>query len=152
LLEGRCPGIAVTLWVVGLQEKETGLRLDRHQTGLAAVEVLVQAGANLAWWHASAQTLLLLVGIGDQSILQADGQGLLGAQGRSNEAVQLGQSQEATQGPQSSVTSEVEDQMQGGDQAAEKAIAGGALQEGDEFGFEAEMLRSVQPIAQGRTG
>ena len=41
--------------------------------------------------------------------------------------------------------------MQGGDQAADKAIAGGAVQEGDEFGFEAEMLRSVKPIAQGRT-
>jgi hypothetical protein len=41
--------------------------------------------------------------------------------------------------------------MQGGDQAAEKAIAGGAVQEGDEFGFEAEMLRSGEPIAQGGT-
>jgi hypothetical protein len=41
--------------------------------------------------------------------------------------------------------------MQGGDQAAEKARAGGAVEEGDEFGFEVEFLRSMEPIAQGGT-
>jgi hypothetical protein len=72
-----------------------------------------------------------------------------GAEGRGDEAIQLGQGEEAAQGSQASVAGEVEDQVQGGDESAQEAIAGGALQEGDEFGFEVGVGRAAEPVLQG---
>jgi hypothetical protein len=98
--------------------------------------------------------LLRLVGVGDQRILEADGQGLLGAEGGGDEAVQLGKFQEAAQGSQPGVASEVEDQVQGGDESAEEALAGGAVQEGAACGLEVGVGWAVvaEPVPPSRAG
>ena len=44
---------------VGLQQQEVGRRLDGHQAGLAAVEVLVQAGRDPLGRHGGGQLLLV---------------------------------------------------------------------------------------------
>ena len=152
LLQGRRPGGAVTLRVVGFQQQEVGLGLDGHQARLAAVEVLVQAGGDLLGQHAGGQVLLLLVGVSEQGILEADSQSLLGTEGGGDEAVQLSQFQEASQGSQPGIAGKVEDQVQGGDESAEKAVASGAVQEGDQCRFEVGVGRAVvaEPVAQGR--
>ena len=88
----------------------------------------------------SAQALLLLVGVSDQLRLQADGQRLLTAVGGGDEAVQAGALQEVAQQADAGGPGQMEDQVQGQQQAAQKAIADGTLEEGHQFGFEVGML------------
>ncbi len=152
LLQGRCPGAAVTLRPVGFQEQVIGLGFHGHQARLAAVEVFVQAGADLLGQHVGSQMVRLLVRIGDQRVLEADGHSLLGSEGGGDEAVQLRQFQKATQGPQSAVADEMEDQVQGDDESAQETIAAGAIQKGDECGFEVgfDGAAVAEPVSQGR--
>src|SRR5262249_713317 len=82
--------------------------------GLGAVEVLVQAGGDLLRRHGGGQARPLLVGIADQQTFQANGQGLLGAEGGGDEAVQLAQFQEAGKGSEATGAGEGEEQGQGG--------------------------------------
>jgi hypothetical protein len=62
----------------------------------------------------------------------------------------LGQLQEAAQGSQAGVAGEVEDQVQGGEESAQEAVTGRAVQEGDECGFEVGVVWRVlaEPVAQ----
>jgi hypothetical protein len=81
--------------------------------------------------------------------LQADGEGLLAAEGRGDEAVQLGQAQEAAQGAQPGGPGEVEDEVGGQHEPAQEAVPGGAVQEGRQRGLEAGVLPAAQPVPQG---
>lgn len=67
--DGAGPGVRVPLGPVGFQHEEVGDRLEGHQAGLFAVEVLVLAQGNVLGRHAWGQLVpLLLVVVGQQTL------------------------------------------------------------------------------------
>jgi hypothetical protein len=135
--------------LVLLDQDEVGGRLDGHQAGLRAVEVLVGDQGDQPGEHLAGQQAALLPGEGGQESLQAQAEGVQGAVGGGDEAVQPGQAEELAQQAQAAGALEVEGQEQGQDEPALEAFAGGTAEEGNEFGVGAGGVVAAEPVAQG---
>jgi hypothetical protein len=73
-------------------------------------------------------------------------QGVQGAVGGSNEAIELGKFEEEGDRPNTTRSLMVEGDEGGVDQAAEKGFADGGADEGDELGWQVGRARVTQPV------
>jgi hypothetical protein len=99
--------------------------------------------------HSRSQTLAFLVGKKSEVGLEAGGQIVQGAVRRSDEAVEVGELEEAGELTQTAGVVEVEDKEQGEDEAALEAFSRCRTEEGDELGVEPVGTVLSEPVAEG---